>query len=145
MTHRHPTSVVVATVGRMIIPFIQLFALYVIVHGESGPGGGFQGGVILASSIILLLVIFGLPEAKRIISERLGILLASVGLFLYAGIGLASIFFGGKYLEYDVLPLINPVKASEFGIIFVEIGIGITVMAVMVLILYFMATGGQEE
>ncbi len=145
MSGKYRQSIIIETVARMIFPFAILFALYVIIHGESGPGGGFQGGVIFATSIILLLIVFDISEAKKIFSEKLAIILASIGLFIYAGTGLASIFFDGYYLEYDVLPLSHPVEASEFGIILIEIGIGIAVMATMIVIFYAITTSEKEN
>lgn len=138
-------SIVVRTVSRIMIPFIQLFGLYVIVHGESSPGGGFQGGVILGASIILLAIVFGLEEAKRRISRKLIIVLMSLGLLIYSGIGLLDIIFGGKYLEYARLPLpLHPTEVSALSILGVEIGIGITVMAVITL-LFFYLVGGERN
>ncbi|MCD6353223.1 MAG: MnhB domain-containing protein, partial [Proteobacteria bacterium] len=65
------TDIIIKTIARIFIPFIQLYALYVIMHGHHSPGGGFQGGVILAASLILLLITHGEKEAKERISEKL--------------------------------------------------------------------------
>jgi multicomponent Na+:H+ antiporter subunit B len=81
-------SVVVETVSRLMVPFIQLFALYVIIHGAGGPGGGFQGGVIFASSFVLLVIAFGIVKAGNRFPERANIALFSTGVYLYAGVGL---------------------------------------------------------
>jgi multicomponent Na+:H+ antiporter subunit B len=66
----HLEDVIIQTVCRILIPFIQLFGLYVIVHGHHSPGGGFQGGVILAASFILLCVAYDINEVKRRMNEK---------------------------------------------------------------------------
>lgn len=129
-------NVIVKTITRLIVPLIQLFALYVIMHGESGPGGGFQGGVILGSSIILFVIAFGAEEGRKRISEKANNFLISLGVIIYAGIGLLCILAGGNYLEYNILPLGTPQHASELGILGIEIGVGITVFAVMTSIFF---------
>ena len=131
--------IVIRTVARALIPFIQLFGLYVIAHGELGPGGGFQGGVILSSSIILYVIAFGMHEGRRRISEKIGDLLNSTGVLIYAGIGLLCLLAGGAYLEYAVLPLGTAKLASHLGIYGIEIGVGITVAAVMITIFFEIA------
>lgn len=136
MSEKQEVSVIIRTVSRMMMPFIQLFGLYVIVHGESSPGGGFQGGVILGTSIILLAIVFGLEEAKRRISPKVIISLMCIGLLIYSGIGLLDMLAGGRYLEY-------PVEVSALSILGVEIGIGITVMAAITL-LFFYLVGDQN-
>lgn len=128
--------IIIRTIARLMIPFIQLFALYVIVHGGSGPGGGFQGGVILGASMILLVIAFGMEEGRKRISEKLNVFLISLGVVIYAGIGILCILVGGNYLEYNILPFGTPKHASELGILGIEIGIGITVFAVMTSIFF---------
>jgi multicomponent Na+:H+ antiporter subunit B len=123
-------------IARLMIPFIQLYGLYVIVHGDSGPGGGFQGGVILGSSIILYAIVFGLEEARGRISQKLSDMLTSTGVLIYAGVGLVCLLVGGRYLQYNVLPFGDPHLASHYGIFFIEVGVGITVAAVMITIFF---------
>lgn len=129
-------DVIIKTITRLMVPLIQLFALYVIIHGESGPGGGFQGGVILGASIILFVIAFGMEEGRKRISEKLNVFLISLGVVIYAGIGLLCILVGGNYLEYNILPFGTPKHASKLGILGIEIGIGITVSAVMTSIFF---------
>ncbi len=129
--------VVKKTVARVIIPFIQLFALYVIVHGDSGPGGGFQGGVILGSSVILYAIIFGAKAGRQWVAQGLTDVFSSIGVLLYAGVGLVALIVGGNFLEYNVLPIGHDAHvASHYGIFFIEVGVGITVAAVMVTIFF---------
>jgi multicomponent Na+:H+ antiporter subunit B len=126
-------SIVIKTVARLLVPFIQLFALYVIMHGHSSPGGGFQGGVILAASFVLLAIAYGLDEVKRRFPIKALTVLTSAGVFIYAGIGLLCLLLGENFLDYGVLPVVEP---RGMGMLGIEIGVGITVMAVMVSILH---------
>ena len=134
------------SVARVIIPLIQIFALYVIVHGDSGPGGGFQGGVILGSSVILYTVIFGAKAGRQWVSRAMTDIFNSVGVLLYAGVGVVALLVGGKYLEYNVLPIGHSAHvASHYGIFFIEVGVGITVASVMVTIFFETAERDPEE
>lgn len=124
-------SIIRRVVTRILVPFIQLFGLYVIMHGDSSPGGGFQGGVILGSSIILFAIIFGSEEARKLISRTVTDAMNSVGVLLYALVGVATLLMGGMYLQYNVLPIGEPHYANHIGILLIEIGVGITVASVM--------------
>ena len=130
-------SVIVRTASRILAPFIQLFGLYVIMHGHSSPGGGFQGGVILGTSFILLAIAYGIDEVKRRFSLAALTVLTSTGVFLYGGIGLLCLLLGANFLDYGVLPFVEP---RAMGMLGVEIGVGITVMAVMISIFHDLIT-----
>jgi multicomponent Na+:H+ antiporter subunit B len=130
-------SIIIKTISRILLPFIQIFALYVIMHGHSSPGGGFQGGVILGTSFILLSLSFGIDEIKKRFTERLLTIHTSLGVFIYSGIGILCLILGANYLDYGVLPIMEP---RAMGMLGVEIGVGITVMAVMVSIFYDLLT-----
>ena len=130
-------SIVVKTVCRLLAPFIQLFGLYVIMHGHSSPGGGFQGGVILASSFILLAIGYGVAAVKRRLSLRALTTFTSAGVLVYAGIGVVCVLFGANYLDYGILPLPD---ARSLGMLGIEIGVGMTVMAAMVSIFHDLIT-----
>lgn len=141
-------DIIVKTLCRLLIPFIQLFGLYVIAHGHGSPGGGFQGGCILAASFVLILIAFDLAEVKKRFSEKLINLFSSLGVFIYAWTGWMCMLLGGNYLDYGKLSKILPVdhvKARYFGIFSIEVGVGITVMAVMVSIFLDLITGGKHE
>jgi multicomponent Na+:H+ antiporter subunit B len=131
-------NVIIRMVARLMIPFIQLFALYTIVHGELGPGGGFQGGVILGSSFILYGIVYGLDAGQKRLGQKVSDFFNPTGLLIFAGIGLLCLVGGGMYMEYDRLPLLsaNPIFASQMGILGIEIGVGITVAAVMVTLFF---------
>jgi multicomponent Na+:H+ antiporter subunit B len=122
-------SIIIRTLSRLLTPFIQLFALYVIMHGHTSPGGGFQGGVLLGASFILLTIAFGKEEAARRFSDGRMNLFISLGVFIYAGIGFLCLILGANFLNYGILPVPEPRGMGMFGI---ELGVGITVMAVMV-------------
>lgn len=142
----HFYDVIVQTVCRFLIPFIQIYGLYVIAHGHGSPGGGFQGGVILGASLILLCLSHDIGEMKKRLSQRVLLLLCALGVILYAGIGFVCLFLGGNYLDYErlhrILP-VDPVGARSMGIFGIEVGVGITVMAVMVSI--FLDLSSEEE
>jgi len=132
MTSKHG-SIVITTLCNLLIPFIQLYGLYVIVHGHSSPGGGFQGGVILGASFILLTISHGLEETKKRMSEKLNTIFCSLGLLIYSGLGVLTLIFGGNYLDYAHLPIgVTMAEARFLGILGIEIGVGIGVMAVMI-------------
>lgn len=142
-------NVIIKTICRLLIPFIQLFAIYVIMHGHYSPGGGFQGGVILGASFILLVIAYGLEESRRRISLKALTIYACVGLFIYSGIGALCLLMGANYLDYGILPLplssIATIRAM--GILGIEIGVGIGVMAIMICIFVGIAsyeTGGEN-
>ncbi len=123
-----PQDLIVRTVCRRLAPFIQLFGLYVIMHGHSSPGGGFQGGVILAASFILLTLAEGAEMVQRRFSAATLTVFMSAGVLLYAGIGVVCLVLGANYLDYGVLPFLEP---RSVGMLVIEIGVGSTVMAAM--------------
>lgn len=141
-----PQDLIITTVCRLLIPFIQLFALYVIAHGHHSPGGGFQGGVILGSSIILLAISHDLRTSLSRIGEKGAALLCAIGVFIYAGTGALCLLLGGNFLDYGalskILPL-DPVSARSFGILMVEVGVGIAVMGSMIWIYSNVSSAGR--
>lgn len=124
---------VVRVIAKLLIPLIMLFALYVQFHGEYGPGGGFQAGVIFASAFILYALVFGVDKVMEVVSWRLLQCLAALGVLIYGGVGVVGLLEGANYLAYDVLAH-DPVHGQELGIFLVEIGVGLTVASVMILI-----------
>ena len=126
---------VLRVVAKFLIPLILLFALYVQFHGDYGPGGGFQAGVIFASAFILYSLIFGIKNARRVISPSFLRATAALGLMLYIGVGIASLLLGGNFLSYDVLAT-TPVEGQHLGIFLVELGVGLTVAAVMTIVFF---------
>lgn len=127
-------EVVTSSFGGLLIPFVLVFGLYVIWHGEAGPGGGFQGGVIVASAFILHGLLHGMPALRRVLSRRVTLTLTCVGVLFYAGVGVACMAAGGRFLEYSALKPDDPVTAQVIGITLVEFGVGLAVFSVMLTI-----------
>jgi len=129
---------------KFIVPSVLLYALYVQFHGDFGPGGGFQAGVIFAAGIILYALVFGLRRTQRVIPSWVARFLAATGVLVYAGVGVVSLFLGGRFLDYSVLAH-DPEHGQHYGILLVEIGVMTTVMGVMITIFYFFAGRGRED
>lgn len=153
---------IIRVITKILIPYILLFGLYVQFHGDFGPGGGFQAGVIFASALILYGLVYGLSALHKVAPPRVIEKLIALGLLIYAGTGVACMLLGGNFLDYDVLQhgfLLELPAAIDFlpgdkphhfipegqhlGIFLVELGVGITVTAVMTLIFY--AFAGREQ
>jgi multicomponent Na+:H+ antiporter subunit B len=129
-------------VAKLLFPFVLLFALYVQYHGELGPGGGFQAGVIAAAAVILYGLIFGLTAARAVAPQRLIEMLIPLGVFIFGAVGIAGLLLGGNYLDYFVLDH-DPVHGQERGIFWVEVGVLITVSSTMIAIYYAFAGRGR--
>lgn len=134
--------VVLRVVSKLLIPFILLFALYVQMHGDFGPGGGFQAGVIFASAFILYGLIFGTPSIRRVMPPRVLLGFISLGVLLFAGTGVAALVLDGNFLEYNALAA-DPLAGQHLGILIVELGVGTTVFAVMLTI--FVTFTGRDR
>jgi multicomponent Na+:H+ antiporter subunit B len=137
-------DLVLRVVGRILIPYILLFAIYVQFHGDFGPGGGFQAGVIVAAAIVFHALIHGVETTRRIVPDRLVETMLASGVLIYAGVGLAGLLLGGNYLDYFVLDH-NPTHGQHRGIFWVEVGVAITVSGVMLKIFYMFASRGDAE
>lgn len=133
---------ILRTSAKILIPPILLFGLYVQFHGDFGPGGGFQAGVIFAVGVILYSLIYGLEAARRVIPPSLTIALSALGVLLYAGVGVVAMMQGAAFLDYDALAH-DPHHGQHMGIILVELGVGITVAAVMITIFFSFAGRGR--
>jgi multicomponent Na+:H+ antiporter subunit B len=134
---------VLRVIAKLLIPFMLLFALYVQFHGDFGPGGGFQAGVMCAAAIIFYALIFGLPAARRLVPDAMVESMLALGVLVYAGVGVAGLLFGGNYLDYFVLAA-DPVSGQHRGIFWVEVGVLITVSSVMLKIFYVFAGRGRQ-
>lgn len=144
-------NVIIHTISRLMIPFIQLYALYVMV-GTEGAGGGFQGGAIFAASFVLFVTAFGISEGRRKMPESWNAALNSLGVYLYAGIGLLCVILSygtAQYLNYAALPLSGIIgQAATRSLMIgdvVEVGIGLTVMSVFVSIFFDLAWKGHDS
>lgn len=130
---------VLQVVTKLLLPYILLFALYVQFHGDYGPGGGFQAGVIFAAGFILYGLIFGLQRTRRILPPSVLRVLMASGVLLYAGTGLATLLLGHNLLDYDAFSA-DPHYGQHWGIFAIELGVGITVTAVMISLFYGFAS-----
>ena len=138
MTH----YIVLRIVAKLLIPLILLFALYVQFHGELGPGGGFQAGVLFGAGIILYGLIFGVEIARRVIPPRLLQTLMASGVLIFLGVGYIALVKEGRFLDYSVLAA-DPIAGQHLGILFVELGVGITVASAMISV-FFAFTGATK-
>ena len=137
----HPVLHVVA---KLLIPFILLFGLYVQFHGDYGPGGGFQAGVIFAAGFILYSLIFDVDTARQVARPAVLQALMALGVLLFAGVGAATMLLGGNFLDYDRLAA-EPVAGQHVGIILIELGVGITVASVMISVFFAFAGRGKGD
>ncbi len=133
--------VILRVVSKTLIPVIALYGFYVHFHGDYSPGGGFQAGVILAVTIILYSLIFGIAAAMRAVSPGFARFVAGFGFLLYAGVGIWALLMGGNYLDYDVLLNEEPGGhlGQHVGIIVIELGVLFAVAGSMVAIFYAFA------
>ena len=128
-------------VGRLLVPFILLFGLYVQFHGEYGPGGGFQAGALIAAAVILYALLEGENAALRVLPRKALYAMTAGGALLYCGVGVAAMLQGGNFLDYSAL-LPNPVTGQQIGIILIEAGVGITVTGALLSVFHAFAARG---
>jgi multicomponent Na+:H+ antiporter subunit B len=130
--------------SKLLMPPIMLFALYVQFHGDFGPGGGFQAGVIFASAFILYALLFGVAQARRVAPAGVVRTTLALGVLLYAGVGVAGLLLGGNYLNYSVLAD-DQVQGQHLGILIIEFGVGMTVASAMITVFFIFAGRDRDE
>ncbi|MEL6365164.1 MAG: Na(+)/H(+) antiporter subunit B [Pseudomonadota bacterium] len=132
-------------VTKILFAPILLFALYVQFHGDYGPGGGFQAGVIFAVAFILHTLVFGVEETRKIVPEGVLRVAMVIGVLLYAGTGVATMMLGAPYLGYDVIvPESDHHAGQHYGILIVEFGVGVAVASTMMMI-FFKFVGREPD
>jgi len=131
----HEQHLILRIVTKMMIPYILLFAFYVQFHGDFGPGGGFQAGVIFAAAIFLYTMLFGMSTARRVINQSFIQMLAATGVLLYGSVGVVSLLNGKEFFDYSALSA-DPVVGQHLGILLIELGVGITVASIMIIIFF---------
>ena len=136
-------DIILRVVSKLFIPFIFIFALYVQFHGDYGPGGGFQAGVILAAGVVLYAIIYGLSAAQRAVPKKLVEFLVPLGVLIFAGVGVWSLFVGSNYLDYNNLLHGDAIHGQHWGIFLVEIGVLVTVASTLIAIFYAFAGRGR--
>ena len=137
-------DLILRVVAKLFLPFILLFALYVQFHGDFGPGGGFQAGVMAAAAVMFYALIYGLAEAQRVVPERWVEAMMALGVLLYLGVGVAGLVLGGNFLDYFVLAH-DSVHGQHRGIFWVEVGVAVTVSGVMLKIFYMFTDRGRID
>ncbi len=145
---RQDGDIILQTAARLLVPVMQLFALYVIAHGHHSPGGGFQGGVILGASFILLAISYDLKAVFKRFKKNSVLVLCSTGVLIYVGIGFTCLLLGRNFLAYAAWARflgITEVEAHSRGMLGVEIGVAITVMAIMFSLYADIASGGDLD
>ena len=136
---------VIRVVGKLLIPFILLFGLYVQFHGDFGPGGGFQAGVIFAAAFVLYALIYGVDKAREVLPDSVLRVGAGLGVLIFGGTGVASVLLDANYLDYGPLAHDTP-HGQHVGIFVVEFGVGVTVASVMAILFFLFADrGGHDE
>lgn len=134
---------ILRVVTKILFAPILVFAFYVQFHGDYGPGGGFQAGVIFAVAFILHALSFGLDATKKALPESVLKVLMVLGVLLYAGTGVATMLLGANFLGYDAIDPDSTHHAGQhYGILIVEFGVGMAVAATMMVIFYHFA--GRE-
>ena len=128
-------QIVLRVVVKFLIPFVLLYALYVQFHGDYGAGGGFQAGVIFATAFVLYVLVFGNQAAHDVMPAAWLPRLAAAGVLVYGGVGTFSLLLGKPFLDYGALAA-DPLDGQHLGVLLVEIGVGITVFAVVLGIFY---------
>lgn len=127
---------ILRTITKLLVGTIMLFALYVQFHGDYSPGGGFQAGVIMAVAFVIYGLVFGFETVQKVLPPWLAHKMAALGVLIYAATGLYSLVAGYHYLDYAALSPLHPEHGQHYGILLVELGVGITVTGVMVSIVY---------
>ncbi|TCT04149.1 multisubunit sodium/proton antiporter MrpB subunit [Tepidamorphus gemmatus] len=135
-------DVVLRVVTKLLLPFMVMFGFYIHFHGDYIPGGGFQGGVVIAAAVILYAIMFGLDRATRVLPVVVVEKMVSLGVVIFAGTGVATMLLGGNFLDYDMLAA-DPVKGQHMGILIIELGVLISVTGTMLAIFYAFAGRGR--
>ena len=146
MIHAHD-SVIVRTMSRLLIPLIQLFALYVLFFGQYGPGGGFVGGVMLGASLILGILVFG-PEAPPCLLAKKFVHGDGIGLMIFVGVGGLCLIGGGEFLNYSNLeiPLLDTDSQRRYlGILLTQIGVAVDVAVTAISIVFSLSLINDQE
>lgn len=142
-------SPIVLLGSRLLSPYIMMFGLYVIFHGHYSPGGGFQGGTLLAASVILIRLSGGRIISRLHLRQRFTSPLAVLGVVIYFATGVAAMLSGGYFLDYEALPFpgtgLDPAYLRFYGILIIEVGVGLAVMAILIMIYDNMVQGEDYD
>lgn len=137
-------NLIAEVVTRLMLPPLLLFGVYVVFHGHYSPGGGFQGGALVASAVLLARLVLGRQRSQAMFPVGIGRALGAVGLGIFVGIGLLAFAMGGAFLQYDQLPLgLSPAWSRHWGILGVELGVALAVTGTLVSIFDDLGVGGR--
>ncbi len=117
-----------------LMPILFLYGFYVQFHGDYGPGGGFQAGIILAGVYFLVILYFGYNVANKFINIKYLLYMLALGVAIYGFTGVVSMILGGKYLDYYVFGG-NEAHSYHYGLFTIELGVGMTVFAAFIIII----------
>ena len=138
------------------LPFVLVFGAYVVLHGHLTPGGGFQGGAVMATAAALIYVARSYADSKDRIPKGTLAVCEAIGLVLFVGAGLsallvASPFFynwtanGGGLFGQTVATGTNPGNLDTSGLIPVmNIAVGLEVVGALASILAYMMSGARD-
>ena len=135
---------ILRVITKLLVGPIMLFAFYVQFHGDYSPGGGFQAGVIMAVGIIIYGIVFDMEHAKKVLPPWFVHKMLAFGVLLYTFTGVISFFKGQNFLDYSALSPHSPTHGQHYGILIIELGVGITVSGVMIAIFYAFASRTSE-
>ena len=136
------TPIIMATV-RVVMPFVFTFGLFVMFHGADSSGGGFQGGVIVGTVVLMLGIAFGIEATRDWIGSRVPVVLVGIGMLAFLFTGIGSVLLGAGFLDYSVYADIGVPKASKYGIELVELGIGVIVAGIVTGLFFGIAAGSN--
>lgn len=152
MTNGHDSVLLHFVVKVVMVPAIMLFGLYVLVHGEVSPGGGFQAGSILVAGLILSRMSLSGDEGRRLFSRPRLVLITVLGMLLYTSTGIASMLSGGNYLDYGVIPFewvdrIVPgdLGRRHIGVFIIEVGVTLAVFGTLALVSDYLTEPHKPE
>ncbi|MEO1066036.1 MAG: Na(+)/H(+) antiporter subunit B [Pseudomonadota bacterium] len=137
-------DVILRVITKLLLPFMVMFAFYVHFHGEFSPGGGFQAGVIIAAAVVFHALMFGLYPTQRMLPPWVVEMLVPLGVFIYVVVGIVTMMLGENFLGYNPLHPTKPYYGQERGIIWIEVGVLVTVASTMVAIFYAFAGRGRK-
>lgn len=135
---------ILRVITKFNVPLIMLFGLYVQFHGDFGPGGGFQAGVIVAAAFVLYALVFGLDHAREVAPDSALRVLSALGVLIYGGTGVLNMWLGGNFLDYNTLSPEHPTHGQHYGILAIEFGVGMTVASTLTLI-FFVLSGRKDR
>lgn len=131
---------ILRVVTKILIGPIILFALFVQFHGDFSPGGGFQAGAILTVAFVLYGIVFGVKSVQAVFPAWLAHKMMALGVVIFAGTGVVSMFLGYNYLDYGAFSPHHPSHGQHWGILAIELGVLVTVTGVLVSVYYAFAS-----